>query len=127
FPRGAQHNVSRFRIKPKVEFVPWHVIKLWFAGLGIEACSHEDQIFRELRKFRIDGDSESEIRHGATFVNRDLVWKFAYHAKQKRGGIFAGSFSRGPAFGQRTQLLRWMISTRGPSANPRDEAVALLP
>src|SRR5580658_6751575 len=127
FPRRLQHNVSRFRIEPEVEFATGSIDELGVGGLRIQAGAHEDEFFGHPRKFGIDGDGQSEVRHWAALVNRYFVGEVVDHANQKVRCVFISGFGTGLAFGHFSKVVCWMIKTRGPGSQPGYGTVTLLP
>src|SRR5271168_741540 len=61
-------------------------------GDGVDAAAHQDELFRERRKLRINHLSKSEIRQRAALVNGDFMRKLVDHANQEMRCIFMGRF-----------------------------------
>src|ERR1700724_1757047 len=59
-PWSQQDDMRRFRIKPKIEFVPGRIHEFRIVSLWTQTRSHENQFFREADEIRIDRDSKRE-------------------------------------------------------------------
>ena len=94
-----QDDARSLGVHPEIEFAARRHGELGIVRLRVDAAAHEDEFFRERRKFRIGGLGDGEIGERATFVNGDLVRIFVDHAEQELRDVFGGRFRAGRAFG----------------------------
>src|SRR5260370_13308141 len=62
WPGSAKHDARRFRIEPKVEFVPGSVYPFLFLRLRRDTAVHDHQLLRQPGELRIELNRRGYIR-----------------------------------------------------------------